>query len=92
MVDDLAAWRTQPSQATLAEQRGIAAVTRARQQAAATGKSRLVTANEGGFEDLYAEDLRNNRVPVANASPADSWDWTGRYILACPGLLRVSQC
>ena len=77
-IDDLVSWSYAPSAATVAEQRAAAATTLARERAAAQGKKRIVTAAEPGYEGLYAVDLRNEHVPVAAVSPADSWDWQER--------------
>ena len=77
-ADDLSApWR-EAAKLPDAELQAQAAIAAQRADAARTGATRLVTADQPGFEGLYGAELQNERVPVATAAPADSWDWNSR--------------
>lgn len=54
------------------------ALTRAREDAAQRGESRIITSSEQGFHDCFHESMRNPRVPIAAVSPASGIDWSGQ--------------
>jgi hypothetical protein len=79
-IDELAgSWRHTAGEGLSAEERAKAALALYRDEVAAAGKARIVSAREPGFEGMYAEELRNERVAVAAVSPEDTWDWHGRF-------------
>lgn len=86
-VDELASGHEVPEHT--AKKQAAEALAARRWQAAQTGKSGVVTANEPGFEASFAEDLRNKRVPVGTAQPSDSWDWHGRCVRLHPNIASL---
>ena len=96
VVDDLAAYSSSESEQArkVAERLAKESIVDAQRRAAETGKAELLTADNPVFEGLYADTLRNSRVPVAAVSPTDAWNWAGPYapvnILLADAWVRVS--
>lgn len=94
-IDDMSAFQSAGTEPT-AKETAEHVLQHARAEAVRTGTHRVVTAAEPGLEVVYAEELRNERVPVAFVSPRNSEDWGDTYapfrimILMRPCLVRLA--